>query len=196
MVSTKLDRRRGAFGSWRTSDILITAVIGVVFGVVFWAWNNLWNAAQPAFVGFPPAQGFMYGVWLIPAVLAPLVTRKAGAGLLAEIIAALVSIIFGASWAGGMILLYGVVEGLGGELGYALFRYRKFNALTAMLSGAFAGLAAVALDIPLYYNTWDGAWMLTYAVLVIVCTALVAGLASIGLRRALQSSGALPARRT
>ena len=34
----------GRFDSWRTRDILVAAVIGVVFGVVFWVWNNVWAA--------------------------------------------------------------------------------------------------------------------------------------------------------
>ena len=53
---------------WRTVDIVVTAVLGVAFGVVFWAWGNLWNTTQSAFTAFPPAQGFMYGVWLVPVV--------------------------------------------------------------------------------------------------------------------------------
>jgi len=58
---------------WRTVDIVLGAVLGVAFGAVFQAWNLLWTAIQPAFIGIPPLQGFMYGVWLVPAVLVPLV---------------------------------------------------------------------------------------------------------------------------
>src|SRR3954451_8995351 len=83
---------------WRTVDIVVTAVLGVAFGVVFWAWNLLWAAVGTAFTAFPPGQAFMYGVWLLPAVLAPLVVRKAGAGLFAELIAAVVSALLGSSW--------------------------------------------------------------------------------------------------
>ena len=76
---------------WRTVDIVITAVLGVAFGVVFWAWNLLWAATGAAFAAFPPAQAFMYGVWLLPAVLAPLIVRKPGAALFAELMAAVIS---------------------------------------------------------------------------------------------------------
>ena len=41
---------------WRTVDIVVTAVLGVAFGVVFWAWNLLWAATGTAFTAFPPAQ--------------------------------------------------------------------------------------------------------------------------------------------
>src|ERR671917_1036044 len=92
---------------WRTVDIVVTAVLGVAFGVVFWAWGLLWAATGVAFAAFPPAQAFMYGVWLLPAVVAPLIVRKAGAGLFAELIAAVVSALLGSAW-GAQVLLYGL----------------------------------------------------------------------------------------
>src|SRR3712207_167576 len=82
---------------WRTVDIVVTAVLGVAFGVVFWAWGLLWNATGVAFTAFPPAQAFMYGVWLLPAVVAPLVVRRPGAALFAELVASIVSALLGAS---------------------------------------------------------------------------------------------------
>ena len=35
--------------AWRTRDIVVAATIGVVFGIVFWAWNILWNTAARLF---------------------------------------------------------------------------------------------------------------------------------------------------
>src|ERR671926_26828 len=88
---------QGRTSRWRTVDIVVTAVLGVAFGVVFWAWGLLWAGTGAAFAAFPPGQAFMYGVWLIPAVLAPLVVRKPGAGLFAELIAAIVSALLGSA---------------------------------------------------------------------------------------------------
>ena len=72
---------------WRTVDIVVASAVAVAFGVVFWAWGKLWNTTQPAFTGFPPAQAFMYGVWLVPGVLGALVIRKPGAAIYAELVA-------------------------------------------------------------------------------------------------------------
>jgi energy-coupling factor transport system substrate-specific component len=44
---------------WRTVDIVVTAVLGVAFGVVFWAWNLLWAATGAGFTAFPPAQAVL-----------------------------------------------------------------------------------------------------------------------------------------
>jgi len=84
--------------SWRTVDIVVASAIAVAFGVVFWGWGQLWNTTQSAFVGFPPAQGFMYGVWLMPAVLGALVIRKPGAAVYTELVAAIVSALLGTAW--------------------------------------------------------------------------------------------------
>src|SRR5215203_520896 len=95
---------RGA--RWRTVDIVVTAVLGVAFGVVFWAWGLLWAALDAPFSAFPPGQAVMYGVWLVPAVLAPLIVRKPGAALFAELMAAIVSALLG-STGGTLTIVYG-----------------------------------------------------------------------------------------
>jgi energy-coupling factor transport system permease protein len=175
---------------WRTVDIVVTAVLGVAFGVVFWAWNLLWAAVGTAFTAFPPGQAFMYGVWLLPAVLAPLVVRRPGAGLFAELIAAIVSALLGSAW-GSIVLLYGLLQGLAGEAGYAAFGWRRYGWPQALLSAALAGAMAAALDLFNYYRDWDAGWMTTYTALIVVSTVVIAGVGGMALTRALAASGAL-----
>ena len=64
-----------AITAWRTRDIVVTAIIGVVFGVVFEVWNAIWGSTGGIFTFFPPAQNLFYGVWFVPAVLAPGIVR-------------------------------------------------------------------------------------------------------------------------
>src|SRR3954463_5481486 len=175
---------------WRTVDIVVTAVLGVAFGVVFWAWNLLWAALGSAFTAFPPGQAFMYGVWLLPAVLAPLVVRKAGAGLFAELIASIVSALLGSAW-GSIVLLYGLLQGVAGEAGYAAFGWRRYGWPQAVLSAALAGGMAAFLDLYNYYRDWTTGWMTTYTGLIVVSTVIVAGVGGMALTRALAASGAL-----
>jgi energy-coupling factor transport system substrate-specific component len=111
----------GAETRWRTRDIVVAAVIGVAFGVVFWAWGLIYAAAEPLFAFAPPLRDVMYGVWLIPAVLAPLVIRKPGAALFTEmvslyrsygtvvlVLAAVASAL--AAWVHDWVLYYPTVE--------------------------------------------------------------------------------------
>ena len=175
---------------WRTVDIVVTAVLGVAFGVVFWAWGLLWAGLDAAFTAFPPAQALMYGVWLLPAVLAPLIVRKPGAALFAEFLAAIVSALLGSAW-GTLVIVYGLLQGLAGEVGFAAFRYRRFGWPQALLAAACAGAMAAVLDLVNYYPDWAGTWKTTYLVLVVVSTTVVAGAGAVALVRALRSSGAL-----
>ena len=121
--------------SWRTVDIVVASSIAAAFGVIFWAWGQLWNAAQPAFTGFPPAQGFMYGVWLLPGVLGALIIRKPGAAIYTELVASIISAFLGTAW-GLQVVLYGLVEGAAPELVFAFLLYRSWKLPAALAAGA------------------------------------------------------------
>lgn len=179
-------------GQWRTVDIVLGAALAVAFGAVFQAWNLLWTAVSPAFVGVPPLQGFMYGVWLLPAVLVPLVIRRPGAALLGEGVAAVASALFGAPW-GLLTIVYGLMQGGAAELVFAMGLYRRWGLSIALLAGAAAGAAAVLLDLVVYYPSWAAGFQLLYAALVIPSAAIVAGLGGWLLVRALVRTGVLSA---
>jgi energy-coupling factor transport system permease protein len=186
--SSTSDRSAGM--RWRTVDIVVTAVLGVAFGVVFWAWNLLWGATSAAFTAFPPAQAMLYGVWLLPAVVAPLIVRKPGAAIFAELIASIVSALLGAQW-GAQVVWYGLLEGLAGELGFALFAYRRFGRVQALVSAVLAGAMAAVLDLIFYWAFWAGTWKATYVAVVVASTFVIAGVVGPLLVRALARTGAL-----
>ncbi|MEX0626557.1 MAG: ECF transporter S component [Chloroflexota bacterium] len=177
---------------WRTVDIVLGAALAVAFGAVFQAWNLLWTAASPAFVAVPPLQGFMYGVWLLPAVLVPLVIRRPGAALLGEGVAAVASALFGAPW-GLLTIVYGLMQGGAAELVFAMGLYRRWGLSISLLAGAAAGAAAVLLDLVIYYPNWAADFQVLYAALVIPSAAVVAGLGGWLLVRALVRTGVLSA---
>jgi energy-coupling factor transport system permease protein len=173
---------------WRTVDIVVAAVIGAAFGVIFWAWNSLWEGAANA---IPlPGRAVIYGVWLVPAVLGPLIIRKPGAGVFCELVAASVATLFGSPW-GLVILLYGVVQGMAGEFGFAFTGYRVWRWPTAVAGGALAGLAAALMDNALYYATFSTGWQIAYAAIVMASSAVIAGIGSLALTKSLAQTGAL-----
>jgi energy-coupling factor transport system permease protein len=175
---------------WRTVDIVVAAVIAAAFGVVFWAWDLLWNAVSPAFVGFPPGQGVMYGIWLLPGVLGGLVIRKPGAAVFTEFVAATVSALMGTSW-GFTTVVYGLLEGLGPELVFAVLAYRRWGRGAAVAAAAVAGVVAAVLDVVLYYPDWKVVWIGVYVALLAASSAVIAGLGSVALTRRLAQAGVL-----
>jgi energy-coupling factor transport system substrate-specific component len=176
---------------WRTIDIVIASIIAVVFGVIFWAWNIVWGATEGAFAFFPPARTLLYGVWLVPAVLAGLIIRKPGAALFTEAVASIISALLGAQW-GATVIPQGLVQGLGAELAFAMLLYRSWRLPAAVLAGALTGLSAAVFD----FFVWNGAYELwnyriPYALLTIVSSTVIAGVGSWALVRALAPTGVL-----
>jgi len=175
---------------WRTVDIVVTAVLGVAFGVVFAGWNVVTLALFTPPVN--PAAYLVSGVWLAPAVLGGLIIRKPGAALFAELMAAAVSAILGSAWAFDTVLS-GAVQGAGAELAFALFLYRSFGLPVAMLAGAGAAIGEWLHDMPIYYNGVGLELQLGMGAFMLVSGVLIAGLGSWLLVRALARTGVLNA---
>ena len=178
--------RSGPTPGWRTRDVVVTAVIGVAFGVVFWALNVVW----PALTVLGPLQNLLYGPWLIPAVLAPLVIRRPGSGVFAEVVAASVSALLGSQW-GVLVLLYGLVQGLAGEVPFLATRYRSFGWPVVLVAGVTASLAAWILDWVFFYPAVDVATQLVVGALMAVSGVVIVGGGSWFLARALRDAGVL-----
>lgn len=172
---------------WRVVDIVVAAVLAVAFGAVFQAWNVWWNATE--FI-FPPVRGTVYGVWMIPAVLVPLIIRRPGAAIFGEAFAAFVSMIFGAPW-GLLTLVYGLVQGGAAELTFAFGLYRSWGLPAAVIAGGAAGLGGALLDLAFYYPEWGVDWQILYSSVVIISSGLIAGLGSWLLTRAMVRTGVL-----
>jgi energy-coupling factor transport system substrate-specific component len=174
---------------WRTVDIVVASVIAVAFGVIFWAWNLLWQGPAEA---IPlPGRAVLYGVWLVPAVVGGLVIRRPGAALYTEGLAALVSVALGTSW-GWTIIVQGPLQGLAAELAFAAFAYRRFGLPVAALAGALAGLTAAVYDVFVWYpGTAWGSFRLPYLAITTVSALVVAGAGGWALTQALAQTGVL-----
>lgn len=176
--------------TWRVVDIVVVSVLGVALGVIFWLWSAGYGLTSAITVAFPPLGALYGGGWLIAGVLGGLVIRKPGAALYCELIAAMVEGLLGTHF-GFTVLLSGLVQGLGAELGFALFRYRKFNLPVALISGALAGLALGINDSIVWNIEWAMEWKLVYVALAMVSGAVIAGLVSWLAVRGLARTGAL-----
>ncbi len=176
--------------TWRTVDIVVAAAIAIAFGVVFWAWNQVWAAATPAFVAIPPAQNILYGVWLVPAVLAGLIIRKPGAALFTELVAASVSAILGSQW-GLDAVVSGALQGLGAEIVFLVVGYRRWTIAVALIAAIGTAIAAWVHDTPLYYADIGLGPQLVILAFMVVSAIVIAGVGSWLLLRSLVQTGVL-----
>jgi energy-coupling factor transport system substrate-specific component len=174
-------------GRWRTLDIVVSAVLGATFGV-FMAALNAAYAGLGAGAGSPWL--LLYFGWLLPAVLAPLIVRKPGSGLFAEMVAASVSVLLVSQW-GPDALVSGFLQGIGAEAAFLAFRYRRFDWPVVALAGAGSATLAFAHDAVLYYQgVAPELLLLTYAWMV-VSAAVIMPIIALAIVRALRRAGAL-----
>lgn len=177
---------------WRVVDIVVAAVLGVATGLIFLAWNLIGSAWYTAMDALTPGfGGLAAGIWLLGGVLGGLIIRKPGAALFVEALAATVSALLGSQW--GITTLYsGLAQGLGAELVFAAFAYRRFSLPVSMLAGAGAGLGAWVLELFLTPNLDKSIeFNLIYLVCLLISGAVLAGLVGWLLTRALAATGAL-----
>lgn len=177
---------------WRVIDIVTAAVLGVATGLIFVVWNTVgyaWFTVMDAVT--PGIGGLAVGIWLIGGVLGGLVIRKPGAALFVEVLAATVSMLLGSQWAIETVYS-GIAQGVGAELVFAIFAYRAFGPLVAVLSGVGAAVAAWTLELFLSGNiALSAEFLAIYLGSLIVSGAVLAGLLGWLLVRAIAATGAL-----
>ncbi len=176
---------------WRVVDIVTASVIAVAGGVVFWAYGLAWGAiGSPIGALLPGLSAAPAALWLFAGVLGGLVIRKPGAALYTEVVAAMVSAILGSQW-GLLTIESGIVQGLGAEIVFALFLYRRWNLQVAMLAGAGAGVAMAINDLILSYPGSAPAFAIIYVISAVIGGALLAGALPWWIQRSLARAGAL-----
>jgi energy-coupling factor transport system substrate-specific component len=192
MVSTGSAPAFGATApdAWRTRDIVVTAVIGVAFGVVFWFWNTIWAPLDAVFALAPWAKDLLYAVWLIPAVLAPLIVRKRGAAVFAEMTAAGVSALLGSPW-GPDVLLSGFVQGAAAELVFAMTLYRSYAFPTLVVAAVASAAAAWIHDWAVYFPEVDPVVQLVRGAMMAISAAIIVAGGSVLIARSLRQAGVL-----
>ncbi|MEO6295305.1 MAG: ECF transporter S component, partial [Candidatus Limnocylindria bacterium] len=105
-------------------------------------------------------------------------------------VSAAVSVLLGSPY-GADALISGAIQGGGAELAFAIGLYRWWNLPFALLAGALAGLAAAIHDLVVYYPDAGTDFQAVYAAATVLSGAVVAGLGSWLLLRALVATGVL-----
>lgn len=121
-----------------TVDIVLIAILAIVNGVAL-TYIAMLNQLLTA-IGGPILTSITLGLYSISGVLAAYIIRKPGVAFFTLTLAGVVQIISG-NPNGLVAIIAATTDGLGVELGYALFRYKRWD----WLSTAVAGFLAVPL---------------------------------------------------
>lgn len=134
-------------------EIMLVVVLGVVFGFLYWVFVQAWNALA---IAMGPAgdlaQHVLFGSWLLVGPIALAILRRPGVGILAEMLAAIIEVVFLGSPVGPLLVLAAALQGIGSELPFALTRYRRFG------WGVFAASGALGAGLVFFWTAYRMGW--------------------------------------
>ena len=160
--------------AWDLKDLVLLDVLGVVFGFLYWALVQAWTALS---VAMGPAgdlaQHVLLGGWLLVAPLALAIVRRPFAGVVAEILASLIEVVFLGSPVGPLLVVSAALQGIGSELAFAATRYRSFGWVTFGLSGVLG--AGLVFFFSAFRFGWYGQDLLVLRLVVQLLSGLVLG---------------------
>ncbi len=128
---------------WTTRDIMVTAILSIIMGVVYIPLTYL-----TGYLGaFPFINAIIIGIYFWPIIMIGYIIRKPGSALLSSLIAFLVMVPL-TPW-GIMMLSMGLLIGLPIEIAFLIGRY-KFKLWSLMLAGIFSGLSYATMNLTVY----------------------------------------------
>lgn len=181
----------GPLMRWRTIDLLTAAFLGVAFGVAYWGWGLAYEAPSNAISAvFPPLSALVVWPWLVAGIVGGLVIRRPGAALFVELLAAIVSALIGTQW-GLTVLVSGFLQGLGVELGFAIFGYQLFRWAPLVVGGFLGGAFEAVYEWYSYWTDWDFGYKIAYLFLLGGSVAIFGSLVAVAITKLLAQAGAL-----
>jgi energy-coupling factor transport system substrate-specific component len=186
-----MDTEVGRQNGYTTLDLVVMAVIGVVFAIL----NNVAGVFfQTITATMSPIVAQIFAIFGIAPCLAMFIVRKPGAAIITFVLNSVVQALAG-NPAGMGALGWGVLEGGGTELVFLATRYRSYGPVVMFVS---AGVGAILANLWTY--TLFGLWgTVVSQALVFLATNVVgfitfgveSGLVAYGIGLVLQRSGLL-----
>ncbi|GGE44620.1 putative HMP/thiamine permease protein YkoE [Pullulanibacillus camelliae] len=130
--------------NWRMREVVLTVILSIVCGIIYLGWSTL-SIPISALFG-PVGSEWMFGIWVIASPLVAYIIRKPGAALIAEVAAAAVEVLTGSQF-GLSSFFVGIFQGIGSELAFALFRYKRFTLIPLVISGILGAFGSTIYDV-------------------------------------------------
>ncbi|WP_153505434.1 ECF transporter S component [Cumulibacter manganitolerans] len=187
----RIARKPSVQRGWRLHDLVLIAVLGAVFGFLYYALVQAWLALS---IAMGPsgdlAQNILWGGWMVVAPLALYITRKPGAGIVAEVIASVIEVVVLGSPVGPKLFLTALVQGVGVELVFAATRYRRWTWGTFALSGLVGGAAIFVYEASVL-GWWGQSIVVWRAIIHLASCVVLCGLLAKALGDLLVRTGVL-----
>lgn len=136
------------FRHFHLRDIILIAIISIIFGLIYLATGIIYNGLTIllAPIGYGPmANDITLGIWCMAGTLTGFILRMPGAAFLGEFLSSVIEMLLGDQW-GAANLLSGLVQGIGAELGFTITCYRFYNWFTLVLTTTTMTITTFAWD--------------------------------------------------
>ncbi|MEM7126011.1 MAG: ECF transporter S component [Chloroflexota bacterium] len=165
-MSARLENA-GGLRSWKTRDILVVMVLAIVFALIT---GPILNLAFALGAGNPLFSVAAAAVTTLPSLVAPYILRRPGAAFLAQFLMGLIQLPF--ATIGFFIVIVGLINGIVGELPFAVTRYRIYSLLLLIACGVLSRLVALGFA----FRTMGFGELPSQMQMGLVATAIVAGI--------------------
>lgn len=121
---------------WQLKDIIMVAILSLFFAVIYLGAVYASSALGAVLAPFGLsvfANEIIFGVWFMASTLSMYIIQKPGVAIVSEMLAALLEVLMG-NFYGPIVFVSGFLQGLGAELGFAAFRYKRFDTKSLCLA--------------------------------------------------------------
>lgn len=173
---------------WKSREVVIVAIIAAVIGVIFTLMDYAYMPLA-ALLG-PVMMELTFGIYLLSAALPAFIVRKPGFALFGALVTAAVNILLGSAY-GIQVVLAGVLQALGIELTYAIFKYKP-TTLCLVIGGILAGCFVFVRDYIVFgYSALSIGIIIGMLAVRFVSAAVIGALLVKGIRAGLQKAGVM-----
>ena len=173
---------------WKTKEIVLTAIIGAVVGVLFTLMDFAYMPLS-AVLGVVFME-ITFGFYMLSALLPMYIVRKPGAAVFGALVAALVNILLGSPY-GIQLILANVLEGVATEIGFVVVTRYKGSFWNFLVSGVLGAIFVFIRDFIVFYGSTFQSFMVPLMIVRLLSSVIIGMLLVKLITAALRKTGVL-----
>jgi energy-coupling factor transport system substrate-specific component len=133
----------------RLKDTILIGMVAMAFAVVYLGavYLGVFITSLLTPLGLAPlGNELICGIWFMAATFIAFILRKPGVALITEMLAALIEVLLG-SFYGPLVFVDGLIQGLGAEVVFAVFRYKNYKLSVMCLAGLGSAITSFAWEL-------------------------------------------------
>lgn len=172
----------------KLKEIVVMALLSALIGVVFTFLDSIYQPLTT--IAGPVGGDIIYGIYIISALISMYIIRKPGAGLIGSLFTGMVNLLMGSPY-GIHIIVASLLQGVGVELGVAIFKYKKYSFIPMSIASILACLLVTLRDYFIFGFALYGKLM-ALMIMVRLLSAVILGAGfTIALLKGLKVTGVL-----